>query len=411
MLSLDLTVTFAGHAKLRPLSAVRIFAALLVFSGATGCRRSPTPAVSVVPSATPTVAFVDAEQLLRLHPDISSLHRLDRAITRAGRRTTPPKLANLRLPQSLPLPLPDQPAEATAPTTKMDGARAREAVREDFEIRRRARPEQEEERYRRELERLRRRFLELRREPRTEAESDDLALALRNARRMSDLMAQLRSLQERPEDRLFYNAAQLRRRRELYRLTEQDLEDLRREEARRLERALEPTEAWVRRSGEAAAEIPSEEIARVERERDTLRREALAELDRLERMRLAEIDSTALPSPDSMRVQPKETTATSTAADEALAAMAARVKASEAAAGNAPVERSPARSAVGALEQERSQLRERLLQEVRALAASAGRARGMTVSFSRGSAPDRTSELANEVRRLFTASNGAGGKR
>jgi len=356
------------------------------------------------------VAFVDAEQLLRLHPDIDSLHRLDRAITRAARRTTPPKLAHLRLPEPLPLPLPDQPAVATAPTTKADGARAREAVREDFEIRRRARPEQEEERYRRELERLRRRFLELRREPRTEAESDDLALALRNARRMSDLMAQLRSLQERPEDRLFYNAAQLRRRRELYRLTEQDLEDLRREEARRLERALEPTEAWVRRSGEAPAEIPPEEIARVEQERDTLRREALAELDRLERMRLREIDSTELPSPENMRVQPKETTATSTAADEALTTMSARVKASEAAAGNTPVNRSPAYSAVGALEQERSQLRERLLQEVRALAASAGRARGISVSFSRGSAPDRTSELANEVRRLFTAATGAGGK-
>jgi hypothetical protein len=353
--------------------------------------------------------FVDPARLLSVHPDLARLRQLDQTIARASRRTDAAEIAPLRAPEPVSLSVPNALIPSPATAQGVDDARAKQAIRDDFEIRRQARPEQEEDRYRRDMERLRRRYLELRREPRAEAAADDLALALRNARRMSDLMEQLRALRERPEDRLFHNAAQLRRRRELYRLTEQDLEELRREEARRLERALDGSGEWTRQAGEPPREIPPEEIARLERERDTLRREALAELDRLEALRIEAVEQTRVPASDVTAVQPAESDDSRMA--DVRAEVAARVKAAES--GRRPAPSAPRSSldAAQGLRQEREELKGRLLQEVRALAAAAAKSRGWSASFTRGIGPDRTAAIADDVRRLIGAARGGGGIR
>ncbi|MGV3722572.1 MAG: hypothetical protein ACO1SX_16820 [Actinomycetota bacterium] len=396
--------------KLGPLFAAPCFAALLLVSGLTGCRRSSPPPPVTAPAVVVQPVFVDANRLLAFHPDMDRLRQFDQTIARASKRSGVPVIASLRAPAPVTLSLPEPPAPAPEIEAGIDTQRARQAIRDDFEIRRRTRPEQEEDRFRREMERLRRRYLELRREPRPEAAADDLALAIRNARRLSDLLEQLRSLQARPEDRFFYNAAQLRRRQELYRLTEQDLEELRREEAQRLERALQANDAWAKRTDEPPREIPPEEIARVERERDTMRREALAEFDRLEAMRLEIVDRTQLPEPGVTSVRPLEAVDMQPEA-ATRADVESRVASVESAHPRTPEGDGGPVIAVEALRLQREQLRERLLQEVRALAAAAARARGWSASFTRGSGPDHTAEVGKDVRRLVSATKGGGGIR
>lgn len=385
---------------------VPCLAALFVAFATPGCKR-PQASPGAAPVAPERVTvYVNPERLLAYHPDASRLEHLDRMIRRAGTTPTPAVVEGLREPPEVELPLPDPPTESEAPPGP-EVERARQAVREDFEIRRLARPDEEEERYRRALERLRRRYLELRREPRTAAEEEDLALALRNARRISELLEQLRALEEKPEDRLFYNAAQLRRRRDLYRLTQQDLEAIRREEARRLQAALGP-DPWARRAGETPREIPPEQLARIEQQREELRKEALAELDRLEQNRIVAVESATLPPPQVERSVPELPLEPQPPVAEGREAMRAQVRA---AGTTDSTERGGApdfRDTVAALRAEREQLRTRLLREVRAVAAVAARERGMIPTFEPGKGPDRTALLAEPVRRLLSA--GGGGK-
>jgi hypothetical protein len=142
----------------------------------SGCQGTSRPPVTRPDPQTPVLGFVDAERLLPYHPDARKLEALDRRINLAQRPLPASAGRPVREPAVVQLSLPE-PVESKSPSREIDRERALTAVREDFEVRRRARPEQEEERYRRALEQLQRRFLELRREPRPEAASDDLAEA------------------------------------------------------------------------------------------------------------------------------------------------------------------------------------------------------------------------------------------
>lgn len=371
-------------------------------SGCTGTDHRTHQSYSAPPP--PTAGYVDAERLLALHPDNSRLVDLDRRLRRA--RTFPAAAAPSLLPAPAPLLLaePESPPAANPVSREVDAARARAAVEEDFAIRRLARPEEEEQRYRRALERLRRRFLELRLEPRPNEDADDLAEALRNARRFSELEEQLRSLRERPEDRLFYTPAQLSRRRELFRLTQQEQEELRQLEMTRLEQSLDPTLNRSRNLPRPDRQIPAEELARVEHDRETRRQEALELLAKLERTAIETATRTELPEPIAT---PTDTAPSGLDAEELAAEReqaAAKVARSNAGKVTQP-SASAATSAVTSLDallKMRGELRQRLLEEVRAAALSAARDQGITPTFTRGAAPDRTAQLAPEVGRLMS---------
>lgn len=379
-------------------------AALFLLVAASGCH-GPDRRTRQAQSATtaPAPGYLDPERLLALHPDAPQLADLDRRIERARKFPAMPGPPTLQAPEPLYLSAPAAPAPPKPVTQEIDAARARAAVEEDFNIRRLARPEAEEQRYRRALERLRRRFLELRLEPRPIDDNEDLAGALRNARRYSELDEQLRSLRERPEDRLFYTPAQLGRRRELYRLTQQELEELRQAEMTRLEQALDSTADRGRNSPKQDREIPPEELARVEQERDSRRREALEALAKLARTTLetaihTELPPVSGPANPTPAAPPEEELA---GERELAAAKVAKSRAEPVTLPSASAAASAAAS-VTALQKTREELRAHLLEEVRATALAVARSRGIIPTFTHGAAPDRTAQLAPEIVRLLS---------
>lgn len=356
--------------------------------------------------------YINPERLLALHPDAPQLQAIERRIERARRFPAPLALHPLTPPEPLILSAPETRGEAPTPSRSVDGERVRTSISEDFEIRRRGRPEEEEQRYRRALERLRRRFVELRLEPRPSEDSEDLEAALRNARRFSELEEQLRSLKERPEDRLFYTPAQLSRRRELYRITQQELEALRQTEAARLERSLDPTVNRPRSQLNQERQIPAEELARAAQARDARRREALELLAQLERSTLEMELHRELPpmsvtqgAPEPVALPAEELVTDREAASE---------KVSRSNAGKVPPPSKAAFASAAAslaeLGKLREELRQRLLEEVRAAAASAARHQGIDPTFSAGAAPDRTAQVAPEVTRLLSGTVRSGAK-
>ena len=347
--------------------------------------------------------YLDPERLLSLHPDAPQLADLDRRIERARKFPVMPGAPTLQAPDPLHLASPEPPTESKPVSREIDAARARTAVEEDFAVRRLARPEEEEQRYRRALERLRRRFLELRLEPRPIDNDEDLADALRNARRYSELDEQLRSLRERPEDRLFYTPAQLGRRRELYRLTQQELEELRQAEMTRLEQALDSSSGRGRRSPKQDRQIPPEELARVEKERESRRQEALETLAKLERATLDAAVHTELP-PVSIAANPVPTALPEEelVGDRELAAAKVAKSREEKITRPSASAAASAAAAVTALQKTREELRDHLMEEVRAAALAAARSRGVTPTFTRGAAPDRTAQLAPEIVQLLS---------
>ncbi|MCC2670166.1 MAG: hypothetical protein K0Q72_2637 [Armatimonadetes bacterium] len=389
----------AGQRLRRPETPVVALAALLLVLG-SGCgRKAAPPAASVPAVAAPTPGYLDVERLLRVHPDLSKLRELERRMTQTTRAHRPLGSHTLRAPEPVALATPAPAETLPAAPAGVDKAGAIAAIREDFAIRRAARPEREEEAYRRALGRLRRRFLEFRREPLPVDADKDLALAVKNARRFSELQEQLRSLRERPEDRFFYTPAQLRRRRELFHLTEQEVEALRLEEVARLENALE-ARGPLRNAEGTEREIPAAEIEKAERERDQLRREALEELARLERQEIARVNELVLPAPAIEGVRPDPSLTADGDIESERTRFEARVResAQPPTVPNAP---DPVPGTVAALRQERDELRLRMTEEVRAAAAAAARARGIRSIFKRGAAPDRTRDIEPAVARLL----------
>lgn len=385
-------------------AATGLTALFLLFS-LVGCRGPDRRALKARRLPPKVVSgYIDSERLLSLHPDASQLVELDRKIQRARQFPTSVVVQSLRSPDPLLLAAPVSPPENAPEPLEVDATRVRTSVAEDFAIRRRARPKEEEQRYRQALERLRRRFVELRQEPRAAEDQTDLQEALQNARRFSELEEQLRSLRERPEDRLFYNPAQLSRRRELFRLTEQELEALRQAEATRLEHSLDPTSNRIRGQSPQERQIPAEALARIERTREAQRQEALELLQKQEQSTIESAVSAKLPPPmvtsgapepndlstEELRVERE------TAANKVAQSQTRKVAPPSAAAATSATE------SLAALGKLREELRLRLLEEVRAAAKTVARNQGIKATFSPGAAPDRTAQIAPEVIRLLS---------
>lgn len=203
-------------------------AGLLLFL--PGCQppRPPAP-------AAPLEARVDVSRYAAFHPAAAQLKALDRELAALERgKGLPAAKAPISVPPAEELPRPALPVPGE-PDQTVDLERAEREIREDFRMRREATP---------------------RSAPETEAEPPRAAqpavppaTAEKEVEQqtgldgqISRLRQQLERLRERPEDRLLYNPAQLRRRRELFELTRAEIARLRQEQVSRLRQALAPRE-------------------------------------------------------------------------------------------------------------------------------------------------------------------------
>jgi hypothetical protein len=353
-----------------------------------GCR-TPAPRGAVSAPPAPRDGYVNIDAYLPLHPAAAQLEDLDRRIALLSRPLPPAAQPALSIPASVTLPVPPPPGERAVPRP-IDADRVRADVRVDFKVRRLAEPDRADQAYQAELERLRRRFTGLRQEPRQDDSERELAAATEQAERYSRLRQQLKTLEERPEDRLFYNPAQLRRRRELYGLVEAELANLRREQIQRLRRAVE-------QPAPVSGKIPPERLAEAERRRDAARARARAALDQLENEAVARALDGQLPVPQPASVPdvpPGE-------GEELRAPLAHAVQEVEhgtsVARTGSPAQRQPPAPTTADLIRRREDLRGRIREDLRAVAMEAGKASGVSVTFRPGASPDRTGELRRAV--------------
>jgi hypothetical protein len=245
------------------------------------------------------------------------------------------------------------------------------------------------------LERLRKRFVDLRREPRQENVDDAIKKSLALAQRIRDLQTRVTALAERPHDFLYYTPEQLRRRRDLYRLTQSELDDLRRQEARALRQALELPKPQ-------RGEIPPAEIARARRQREEARKDALQALEALERGRLEAARGQVLPPPMEMPAPAAPVDDAAPARDSMVAALRAnKVKRTPHLPAGAPAD------VIAAVRRRRESLRQSVLADIRVAAVAAGSRLGLAVTFDRGRAPDRTDDLLGPTREILNPARGS----
>jgi hypothetical protein len=301
---------------------------------------------------------------------------------------------------------PPPPVEPPAPAAP-DLEAARREVREEFAIRRLAQPDRAQEDYERELAALRRRARQIRRETMPDRSAEDLERALRHAEEYARLRDRLFELREIPgvDYRLFYPPEQLRRRRELYRQTELEIEALRRQKLEHLRRAVRRP---IPRRRPSAAAIPPEraaELAALEERRKEFQARAEAELSRMETEALERVSSVRPPAPPDPEPPPALEGEEGGAGRVRLAEASARAAAAPAGA------RGPAlRAAIDELRRRREQLHRAILEDVKAAAAAAGRERSIALTFKPGAAPDRTADLTPDVRRILQSSTGPRGR-
>lgn len=375
-----------------PVRASALFVSLGLL---TGCQpKPPVPGAETVPKAPDlrVVGYVQVDRYVPLHPAAEHLQALDRQIARLKGRPEPPGLEELEAPAAAALPVPAHPEEPASPSRAPDLERARAAIQEEFAIRAEAEPDQADRRYRVELARLRRRYLEARLDlPEVAQPTDDLTEARARAAEMVKLEHRIRNLEERPERRVLYTNEELRKRRNERDEARQKLEVLRLAELERLRKALE----LPRRQPMRRVEIPAGELARADRERSEARSQERMRLIREEREALDRLQDRVLPPPpaEPEAVPPEPAVAPSLA----LAEAAERGTSVQAAPfpGNA--------AALKALFQQRTSLHEAILRDLRVAANNAARTSGIALKSARAGVPNRTAELLPSVRRILAA--------
>ena len=353
-----------------------------------GCRTAPRRSASIAPAQVVDPGYVDVRQYASAHPASGQLQALDRDIARLQGARAPdrqkPDPIEAPTVTGLPFPPPD---EAQSPASRgIDAERARASIREDYALREKAQPDPGEAEYQRELERLRRRFLELRDLPQPEDDREALRQALAQGEEIMRLERRLRELEPRANDRLFQPRGRLRERREGYRRTREALEALYQQRRERLQASLElPRRERPR--------IPPELLERAERERDALRRRALEQLRQLERAELGRISQIELPPPLPALSPPEPDGDSGIPGSTRIAVVKPAGRTGQ------PASDSNLRSvALRDLRRQRDQLRAAMMDDLRATARAAGKGAGIAVTFERGSAPDRTAELLPRVR-------------
>jgi hypothetical protein len=328
-------------------------------------------------------------------PELVSLNRQIAAVEKGGPGGRPVEAP--AMPPAAGLPVPAEFPGTPLLERGVNVERGQQAIREDYAIRRLARPALEEDAYQQELERLRQRFVELRREPPIDRPDDGLQQATVDAAKLRQLEDRLAALRERPDDRLFYSPEQLRGRREQFRRLQADLETLRGEQLERLRQLLSPPRRPAPAQKEGEGEVPPALLAQAEKTRDERRKQALETLHDLERRDLTQLSETVLPAPP-------ETAPISIPAYDPAAApntLTQAVRSAREKAGALPGAGNPSGSALPGLRRRLRELRQAMIQDLQAAALAAGKARGIMITFKRGRVPDRTRELRPAVGKVL----------
>lgn len=341
---------------------------------------------------SPQPAYVDVSRLLELHPAAAQLHALE---AEAQARPAGPRGATngpaWETPPAEALSVPAAP-EATHPANREpDAARTQAEIRESFALRRRAEPDPAQDAFEAKVAELRRRYAAMRQAIETHDPAQDLKAATLQAEREQTLSAQLQALRERPEDRFFYTPTQLRRRRELYAVAEQELQELRQAGIQRLRQALEPPR-------QVTVPVPENLIREAEAERDRAKARARELLRDMEREQLAAAARVQLPAAN-VDVPPPPATPPDPEIDAERQKLSERVEHPAAPAAAPPAQPGP--KALPAAEAARV-LRTSIIDDLKAAATAAGRDHGYAVVFTARGAADRTGELMPDVRRALS---------
>jgi len=329
---------------------------------------------------------------MELHPAAAQLHALEaeaKAQPRPARGAT--KGPAWETPPAEALPVPAAPETAAPADREPDGARTQAEIRESFALRRRAEPDRAQEGFEARIAELRRTYAAMRQTIETHDPAQDLQAATRQAEREQTLSAQLQALRERPEDRFFYTPAQLRRRRELYAVAEQELQELRQAGIQRLRQALQPPR-------QITVPVPENRIREVEAERDQAQAHARELLQAMEREQLSAAARVQLPAAN-VNIPAPAAIPPDPEVEAGRQKISERVEHPSAPAAAAPSPAAP--KALPAAESARI-LRASMIDDLRAAAMAAGRDRGYAVVFTRSGAADRTGELMPEVRRALS---------
>lgn len=212
---------------------------------------------------------------------------------------------------------------------------------------------------------------------------------------ISQLNQQLERLKERPQDRLLYTAAQLRRRRELLDSTRAEIQRLHQLQVDRLRSSLRSQSATNQRRRPAPIPVRRPNVPKVRPPDPAL---MAAEQKELETLRSA----SNLPAPEPPLVTGTAPDSHQPARDQVTAALASNKK-------PGAMPREDVAAYGKSLEARRTSLREMLLDELHAAAASAAREHGWELTTGSGGR-DATSELRSEVQAML-AGRGAGAGR
>ena len=363
-------------------------------------RREPGTAASALapPAAAAQLAYVDTSALVALHPAVRQLAELD-AEVRSLRAQQPLATPSLTPPEGTRLLVPEAPGTPATPRLHIDSTASDAAIRTDFAARRASSPDAGAEAYERRVDELKRRYTQLRSEPRAAASGMDNSRATHIAEESSRLRDVLASLREQANDRLFYSPAQIRRRRELSRAAEAELTNLQQQQIALLRQSVEPP------PHPAPPSVPEAALARAAAERDRRRREAASALDAQEQQELTATHHIDLPAPDMgiPAAPPAELSAEEQSGAREMLANTVRQRGAHAHQGTPDKLRE---ERLHVLRERRAELQQFIREDVQAAAASAARARGLTLVPQRGAAPDRTGELRPLVASLLK-SNGS----
>lgn len=363
----------------------------LILGLLSGCRPAPPVPSSPKPPVPPLrPGSVDVGQYLRLHPAAAQLRGLKASLAALQEPAVAVTLEPLEAPTPMDLtslaPL-DAPGPADLHPNR---ERARSILREEFTYRRLAQPDRFEDRYQAELERLRRRYLEARIDlPEIETQPQ-LVDAARRAREMDRLERRIRELDDPPARRALLSLEEIKERRSQREQAQRALEELRREEIRRLRDAL----TVPRRRPLGEPEIPAAALARIERERSEGRVAADLQLVQEEQKALARLEQELLPAPAVGDPNPM-----APAPEPPLPAPASRL------ATPPPTPRAPTAPSVqstrSALAVEYRALTQAILRDLLVVSREAARRQGIELHPRSAGSPDRTLELMPAVRQLL----------
>lgn len=390
-----------GSAAARPrLSSPLLLAVLLAGCGVKAPSGAPTAASAPAPVAPLPIhsGYVNLTRYVSLHPAAPQLAAFERQLALAMKTEGDLQpLPRPAVPEHPELPTPMAPPEGMA-VVLPDLPSANAAIRADYRLRRAAQPDLADDAYEQDMERIRRRFTALRREPRPQQPEKDAQQAIAQAQELRRLSDEIRLLQAQISTRYQFSPAQLAARRELLRQLQQELARAQAQEIARLHSAIEAPAAGPTPEESAALTAREEQSIEAAQQEWLRRKERLQRaLDELEQADLTRARQTTLPPPPVSHPphlaaddfpETGETWARETEKADASGVSAQRL--------------SPGRNpALQQLREKRDSLRRMMMEDLRVAATAAGRVHGVEVTLEVRGGPDETARLLPAVREML----------